>query len=700
MKHLDEIERVFLDVLDLPLAERPARLDALCAGDSGLRARVESLLMAQENSGDFLGRTLPECLAADFTADTVAQWQLVERIGEGGLGVVYRACAEQDGVQLTAAVKILRPGFDDAAFRRRFVQERQILASLDHPHIARLLDAGISAAGVSYMAMQFVDGRPIDRHLAESSPSLHSRIGLFTQVCEAVLYLHSRFIAHGDIKPSNVMVTAEGSVKLLDFGAARVLSSRPSGQGGELTRLLLTPHFASPEQRRGDGPSLLGDIFSLGRLLEFLTASLPANADLSAIQQRCLDDSPAHRYQSAAELLEDLRRWRERLPVRARPATVLYFASRFLRRRWPVAALAAALFASVLTGWIVSSRNAQRADLRAAQYRDLVTTLFDTRDASGQTAGDQADLLEKALERSIPALHNIRSLPEAQLALAHQRLAFIQARRGVFAPAFENIAHALAFNRRALSPSASADDRTRYLVSRFYEVLLHRHRGEAALARKLALPAMELFLRHTTSIRAPLEKLSWVQSVRLLAAEQLLQLGRTAEARQWLAEAVHRSHPAFVNQRDAALISLIRDFQAHGPASEAERYCQFALLHKVQRAQRLCAPPASSPAPKGLLVGEQLTALLSRIQTLRETVVKEPHRFRARTRLLKAQLRYAAHLRASGQAAQESALRAQVKAEAHKLQQQDPENPILARILSVGSGKARSPAPPTPLATR
>src|SRR5262249_24561560 len=209
---------------------------------------------------------LPEILGADLPRNTVARWKLLECVGEGGLGVVYRAECYEDGVRLEAAVKILRPGFNTGKFREKFVQERQILAGLDHPGIVRLMDCGADSDGRSFLVMEFVRGEPLDAYLERTDPSAPRRLEFFEAGCEAVSYLHSKLIVHGDIKPSNVLVTADGVPNLLDFGAARLLAG-DAGPGGELTRLMLTPRYASPEQKRGEGPSVSGDIYSLGRLL-------------------------------------------------------------------------------------------------------------------------------------------------------------------------------------------------------------------------------------------------------------------------------------------------------------------------------------------------------------------------------------------------------------------------------------------------
>jgi serine/threonine-protein kinase len=308
---LDELEQIFSAALERPPAERAPFVDQACGLRFTLRQEVFRLLEAHADSTGFLEQPLPQALADAVPEVQPARWHILECVGEGGLGVVYRACTEQDGVRREAALKVLRPGFDQGCFRDRFVRERQILAALDHPYITRILDGGRDENGRSYLVMEFVNGEPMASFVAGHKPSLQAKLALFGKICEAVQYLHSRLIVHGDIKPSNVMVTPEGIPKLLDFGTARYLTS----DGGEFTRLLLTPQYASPERKRGEGPSIPSDVYSLGCLMQDLLGGLPCDRDLGAIRRRCLHEEPGGRYQSVADLLEDLRRYGEGMPV-------------------------------------------------------------------------------------------------------------------------------------------------------------------------------------------------------------------------------------------------------------------------------------------------------------------------------------------------------------------------------------------------
>ena len=187
------------------------------------------MLSAGERAGAFLEQPLPDLLAQDLPRGNLARWKLLERVGEGGLGVVHRAECFEDGVRLEAAVKILRPGFDTGKFREKFVQERQILAGLDHPGIVRLLDCGADADGRSFLVMEFVRGEPLDAYLRRTNLGLSQRLELFEAVCEAVGYLHSRLIVHGDIKPPNVLVTGAGDVPNCWISGPRTCLPRTRG---------------------------------------------------------------------------------------------------------------------------------------------------------------------------------------------------------------------------------------------------------------------------------------------------------------------------------------------------------------------------------------------------------------------------------------------------------------------------------------
>ena len=267
--------------------ERSAYLDHACASDQELRSEVESLLQSHDDAGSvFLNTPAADLKAAMSDASPKSNWigrrigvyQVEAEIGHGGMGEVYRAVRADGQFKKTVAIKVVRGGYDTKAVLERFVHERQILASLDHPNIAGLYDGGTTEDGLPYLVMELIEGTPIDLYCEERNLSVKERLKLFTQVCAAVQYAHQRLVIHRDIKPSNILVTPEGIPKLLDFGIAKLLD--PAG-GGETTMLpALTPEYASPEQIRGEPITTSTDVYSLGVVLyRLLTGRSPYPAN-------------------------------------------------------------------------------------------------------------------------------------------------------------------------------------------------------------------------------------------------------------------------------------------------------------------------------------------------------------------------------------------------------------------------------------
>jgi tetratricopeptide (TPR) repeat protein len=405
------VESLYSELADLPAAEQARRLEAI--EDAELRWEVRSLLDA---GGFTVG--VSEAIAgvaAQVVGDTATPfaeqpgqaptrfgpYEIQRELGAGGMGRVYLAARADDQYRKLVAIKVVRAGLADPASRERFLQERQILASLDHPYIARLLDGGTAPDGSPYLVLDYVDGHRITAYCKESKLGIADRCRLFIKVCEAVAFAHQNLVVHRDLKPGNILVTADGTPKLLDFGIAKLL-----GEGGhELTRTaygLLTPQYASPEQVKGEPVTTATDVYSLGAILfELLAGSAPHRFDTESVSElvrviceqdvqppskvapqrvpRDLDNivlkamakDPRRRYSSAEHLAEDVVRHLELKPVRARGDSPLYRLSRFCRRRWMPLAAAAALLAT-LSGAVVQSRaQARIADqLRVAAVRE------------------------------------------------------------------------------------------------------------------------------------------------------------------------------------------------------------------------------------------------------------------------------------------------------------------------------------------
>ena len=277
--------RAILDgAIALPAAERPAYLEKSCANDRELRGEVESLLGSHEQAGSIFLNSPAVDLKAAFEESTpkssrighrIGVYQVLEEIGHGGMGEVFRAARADGQYEREVAIKLVRGGYDKAVVHQHFLHERQILASLDHPNIARLYDGGKTEEGVPYLVMELIQGTPIDEYCDEHGLSVDDRLRLFTQVCAAVQYAHQRLVIHRDIKPSNILVTPEGVPKLLDFGIAKILD--PAVAGGETTQFHpMTPEYASPEQVRGEPITTATDVYSLGVVLyRLLTGRSP-----------------------------------------------------------------------------------------------------------------------------------------------------------------------------------------------------------------------------------------------------------------------------------------------------------------------------------------------------------------------------------------------------------------------------------------
>ena len=457
------IKETFEAAFELPPAERSAWLEQACGGDRELQAEVEALLLSMEDV-EFLAGSAAEYVPGALTEEApdlnigrhVGAWQIVRLIGEGGMGAVYLAERGGDFHQ-QAAIKLLRPGMDSRTFVRRFRNERQILASLEHPNIARLLDGGTTEDGRLYFIMEYVEGQPLDVYAARHHLGIEERLRLFQQVCAAVQYAHRHLVVHRDIKPGNVLVTgnagsADGqqpTPKLLDFGIATLLGSDTARQTGGVTVTLtglrlMTPEYASPEQVRGATITTATDVYSLGAVLyRLLTGHSPLavpsgsaaeieraicdrdprppsqvageaharelRGDLDTIVLRCLQKDPSRRYGSPEQLSTDIQRYLDGMPIQARPQTWTYRAGRFIRRNLIPVAAAVLATASLIIGLTAALYQAHvahverlRAERRFNDVRRLAHTfLFDFHDAIQSLPGATPArhmIVDKALE--------------------------------------------------------------------------------------------------------------------------------------------------------------------------------------------------------------------------------------------------------------------------------------------------------------
>src|SRR5580658_10202716 len=286
----ERIKSALSVALETDPAQLSSCLDNLCGDDPALRLEVENLLALKDDPDLALLESAAVALATDETALTKSAWigrrvgpyEIVEEIGAGGMGEVYRATRADDQFRKEVAIKLVRVGYDSDFIVARFRTERQVLAGLEHPNIARLLDGGTTKEGVPYFAMELVEGQPLYEYCDSRKLNTSDRLRLFLQICSAVQYAHQRLIVHRDLKPGNILVTADGTPKLIDFGIAKILNDTPAPESNDSTVTMfrfLTPEYASPEQVRGEAVTTASDVYSLGLLLyETLTGHRPYRA--------------------------------------------------------------------------------------------------------------------------------------------------------------------------------------------------------------------------------------------------------------------------------------------------------------------------------------------------------------------------------------------------------------------------------------
>ncbi len=453
----DRVQEIFLAAADLPAAQVAAYLHAACEGDGDLRREVESLLRADgvmeaSLAGAIEAEAGALCVAPSGPGPQVGGYRVLREIGRGGMGAVYLAERDDGHFQKRVAIKVVKRGMDSDDVLGRFRHERQILANLDHPYIARLIDGGTTADGRPFFVMDHVEGHPIDVYCRERGLSIEARLRLFLFVCEAVAYAHRGLVVHRDLKPGNILVTSGGIPKLLDFGVAKLLTP---DSGGAFTRtaspvLPLTPEYASPEQWKALPVTTAIDVFALGSVLYELLSGVRARrfgnstlhemervvcdteaprpsvaarepalkrqlaGDLDNIVAMAMHREPSRRYQSVDQMADDIRRHLDGLPVLARQDSLAYRAGRYIRRHRLALSAAAVVFLSLLAGVTVAGREArvarteqERSERRLAQMVELADrSLYDVHAAIERLPGS-TDARRKIVATTLQFLEDL-----------------------------------------------------------------------------------------------------------------------------------------------------------------------------------------------------------------------------------------------------------------------------------------------------
>ncbi len=432
----ETIKDVFAQVLEQPKDCRADYLRQTCGKDSVLRGEINSLLKAHDETQhliekkDFGAVSVLETNDVNYTGKRFGNYKILREIGRGGMGAVFLAERSDGEFQQKVALKIVRRSFAEKELERRFRRERQILASLNHPNIAQLHDGGISADGEPFLAMEYVKGVRIDEFCDANDISTNGRLKLFLAVCAAVSFAHQNLVVHRDLKPSNILVTKDGTPKLLDFGIAKLLDAEHSDETTQTAYRAFTPEYASPEQITGEPITTASDVYSLGVLLDELlhgalysdgeqtavgkwheqesedsekktvVTNVPTNQEKksqkSKIKNRKSIDSelknvlamarreePIRRYASVAQFAEDIHRYLDGLPVRAQKDSFTYRAEKFVKRNKLAVGATALILLSLVGGFAVAMWQANlarqerdRAERRFADVRQLSNALL------------------------------------------------------------------------------------------------------------------------------------------------------------------------------------------------------------------------------------------------------------------------------------------------------------------------------------
>ncbi|MBI1354631.1 MAG: tetratricopeptide repeat protein [Acidobacteria bacterium] len=555
------IEDLFNAAVDLPPADRAALLDRERERDPELAAEVDSLIAAEqgatgafESSIQQVAREVIEARPPLQEGERVGAYRVVRKLGEGGMGMVFLAERADSEYQAQAAIKILRTGAADRRLLERFRAERQILANLEHPSVARLIDGGATPAGYPYVVMEYVDGEPLDVYCRSHDLALNDRLELFLNVLGAVEAAHQSLIVHRDIKPGNVLVTKDGAPKLLDFGIAKILDAPEAASVTGVFGRAMTPDYASPEQVLGRPAGTASDIYSLGVTLYELLAGAPPyktsamspaelertvcendppppsavagpdrapglRGEIDAIVMKAMAKAPGERYASVERFAADLRRYLDGRPVLARPQTWSYRTRKIIARNKLATAATAAvlvlLIAFAVSMTLAAKRIGAQRDIaererqRAEQTAQFLTEVFRISDP-GETRGERVtareilDISANRLRRETGADPALRAQLLDTIGVVYQNLGLYDEAQSELAEALELRRRYLPDDREGLAAALNHLARAEHELGRYAEAKQTYQRslemaragappgGDAAVAQNLSDMAMLL----------------------------------------------------------------------------------------------------------------------------------------------------------------------------------------------------------------
>jgi len=621
------LNRLLDEALEVPPPDRERWIDDLSKELEALKPRLRALLAHLSGQTPF--GTLPKLdpgtrteseaqtrTSLDRAGETVGPYNLLRLIAEGGMGAVWLAERADGILQRPVALKLPRGVWSRPELLSRMAREREILASLNHPHIARLYDAGLASDGQPYLALEYVEGRPLDVHARAAGLDIRARLRLFLQVAQAVAHAHARLVVHRDLKPSNILVTGDGEVRLLDFGIAKLLEGGQAHET-ELTRLsgrALTLAYASPEQVSGEPIGVASDVYSLGVVLyELLTGSLPyqpARDSRGAVEEAILNADPAkpsettvdassrkvlrsdldtvvlkalkkkaeERYSTVNAFADDLERWLQGRPVVAQPDSLLYRLRKFVGRNKLAVSAAASILVAILAGAAVAvwqARVALAEKQRAEEVKEFISAIFRDADPYAASSGQVPtvlDLLKQARDKIDGSLGERPELRVELLNLVGESLLSLQEND----TAEQVVGQALEVGRRSLG-----EDDPRTLHARVLMSQVHRFRGRTEEMRA-ELDALVPALRAKADASLELA-VALKQQANLAIDVGRYEDAETAarEASEMAMEVLGPSHPETTKTAMLLALSYLYAKKPRESAEAAERAYRHALeLHQ------------------------------------------------------------------------------------------------------------------------